>query len=90
MQKLLLTMLLSLLIPFTAVAQEAYAVYNNGTLTFYYDKQKSSRSGAKYALNTGYIVPGWFTGYRKDITKAVFDASFSGARLGTGRRPSVY
>ena len=80
MQKLLLTMLLSLLIPFTAVAQEAYAVYNNGTLTFYYDKQKSSRSGTKYSLNTGTNDPGWYTYHAKDIKKAVFTSSFSGAR----------
>ena len=73
-------MLLSLLIPFTAVAQEAYAVYNNGTLTFYYDKQKSSRSGTKYSLNTGTNDPGWYTDHAKDIKKAVFTSSFSGAR----------
>ena len=70
-----------MLIPFAAVAQEAYAVYTtDGTLTFYYDKQKSSRSGTKYALNTGYNEPGWYTDHRKDIKKAVFTSSFSGAR----------
>ena len=34
-----LLIILSLLFPLGAVAQEAYAVFNNGTLTFYYDKQ---------------------------------------------------
>ena len=39
MKKAILSLLLSLLIPVVAMAQEAYAVYtNDGTLTFYYDK----------------------------------------------------
>ena len=59
--------------------EEAYAVYTtDGTLTFYYDKQKSSRNGTKYTLNTGFNLPGWST-FRKEIKKAVFDSSFSGA-----------
>lgn len=39
----------------TASAQEAYAVYteDNTTLTFYYDTQRSSRTGTTYDLNTG-------------------------------------
>ena len=65
----------------TAMAQEAYAVYtNDGTLTFYYDNQKSSRSGTKYALNTGTNEPGWYTDHQADIKKAVFDSSFAEAR----------
>ena len=73
-------MLFALLIPFGAVAQEAYAVYEDGTLTFYYDNQNSTRSGTKYELNTGYNDPGWYTDHCKDIAKAVFDPSFANAR----------
>ena len=74
-------MMLSLIISFTAVAQEAYAVYtNDGTLTFYYDNQKSSRSGKKYAMNTGNNNPGWYTDHRQDIKKVVFNSSFAEAR----------
>lgn len=81
MQKLLLTMLLSLLIPFTAVAQEAYAVYTtDGTLTFYYDKQKNSRSGERYELNTGENNPGWYFDHCHDIKKVEFMPSFANAR----------
>ncbi len=80
MKKILLSMLFTLFIPFGAVAQVAYAVYENGTLTFYYDNLKSSRSGTAYELNTGDNDPGWFTDHRQDITKAVFDPSFANAR----------
>ncbi len=74
-------MLLSLIIPFTAVAQEAYAVYtNDGTLTFYYDNQRGSRTGTKYAMNTGHYNPGWIYDHRKDIKKAIFTPSFANAR----------
>ena len=60
-------------------AQEAYAVYTtDGTLTFYYDKQKSSRSGTKYSINTEYNIPGWYND--KNIRKVVFTPSFSNAR----------
>ena len=62
-------------------ADEAYAVYTtDGTLTFYCDNQKSSRSGTKYELNTGMTFPGWFTDHRADIKKAVFTSSFAAAR----------
>ena len=81
MKKILLTTILSLLIPFAVLAQEAYAVYTtDGTLTFYYDKQKSSRSGKKYAMNTGNNNPGWYTDHRQDIKKVVFNSSFAEAR----------
>ncbi len=59
--------------------KEAYAVYNNGTLTFYYDDEKSSREGTVYNdLNTDNNVPGWCD--HNDITKVVFDSSFADAR----------
>ena len=58
----------------------AYAVYNEGTLTFYYDNLRSTRTGDMYGLNSGYSTPGWQNDHRKEITKAVFDASFADAR----------
>ena len=43
-------------------AVEAYANYtpSNTTLTFYYDNQRSTRTGTTYDLNTGYSSPGWY------------------------------
>ena len=67
---------------FTAVT-EAYACYtsSNTTLTFYYDSQRSSRSGTTYDLNTGNSYPGWESdGTNANVTKVVFDASFDYAR----------
>ena len=53
----------------------------NTTLTFYYDKQRGSRSGRIYDLNTGGNETGWDTDGTKDyVTKVVFDPSFAGAR----------
>jgi len=62
---------------------EAYACYtsSNTTLTFYYDNQRSSRTGTTYDLNTGYGVPLWYNDeITGDVTKVVFDPSFAGAR----------
>ena len=62
---------------------EAYACYtsSNTTLTFYFDTQRSSRSGITYDLNTGNNSPGWFTdGICANVTKVVFDPSFANAR----------
>ena len=66
-----------------ANAQEAYACYtsSNTTLTFYYDSQRSSRTGTKYDLNTGENEPGWYDdGTNASVTKVVFDPSFADAR----------
>ena len=63
--------------------KEAYACYtpSNTTLTFYYDTQRSSRTGTTYDLNTGYADIGWQTdGTNASVTKVVFDPSFAGAR----------
>ena len=60
-----------------------YACYtsSNTTLTFYYDNQRSSRTGTTYDLNTGYGVPLWYSDeITGDVTKVVFDPSFAGAR----------
>ena len=61
----------------------AYACYtsSNTTLTFYYDDQRSSRTGTTYSLNTGSTYPAWYTdGTNANVTKVVFDPSFADAR----------
>ena len=66
-----------------AAAAEAYACYtsSNATLTFYYDSQRSSRTGTTYDLNTGDSDTGWDTdGTNASVTKVVFDPSFASAR----------
>ena len=66
-----------------ANAYYAYACYtpSNTTLTFYYDNQRTSRPGTTYSLNAVGINPGWYTDNTyKNVTKVVFDASFSEAR----------
>ena len=66
-----------------AAAAEAYACYtpSNTTLTFYYDNQRSSRTGTTYNLNTGSNDTGWDTdGTKSNVTKVVFDPSFADAR----------
>ena len=66
-----------------AIAAEAYACYtsSNTTLTFYYDNQRSSRTGTTYDLNTDENDTGWDTdGTNADVTKVVFDPSFASAR----------
>ena len=66
-----------------AAAQEMYAVYTaaDNTLTFYYDKDKVSRTGKVYSVG-GY--PTWYDDVvnTKVVTvkRAVFDPSFAGAR----------
>ncbi len=68
---------------FTEKGPEAYACYtpSNTTLTFYFDKLRSSRTGTTYDLNEGYAHPGWESdGTNASVTKAVFDPSFAGAR----------
>ena len=68
---------------FTAAGTEAYACYtsSNTTLTFYYDTQRTSRSGTTYDLNTGDNNPSWVTdGTNANVTKVLFNSSFAGAR----------
>ena len=69
---------------FTA-GNEAYACYtpSNTTLTFYYDKYRSSRTGTTYNLNEADNAPDWYndeTNYNYNVTKVVFNASFANAR----------
>ena len=64
-------------------APVAYACYtsSNTTLTFYYDNQRSSRSGTTYDLNTGTNFTDWHNdGTCQDVTQVVFDPSFANAR----------
>ena len=66
-----------------AAAAEAYACYtpSNTTLTFYYDNQRSSRTGTTYDLNTGSDDTGWDTdGTKSNVTRVVFDPTFAAAR----------
>ena len=66
-----------------ASAQEAYAVYttDNTTLSFFYDTQRSSRTGTTYNLNTDHNNPVWKTdGTNYKVTKVVFDPSFAELR----------
>ena len=61
----------------------AYACYtpSNTTLTFYYDTQRSSRSGTTYSLAPGATTPGWVSDRTNlDVTRVVFDSSFDAAR----------
>ena len=60
---------------------QPYAVYNDYTLTFYCDDQRSSRTGVTYSLNEGENEPEWvLDDNNRNVEKVVFDASFSKAR----------
>ena len=64
-------------------APVAYACYtpSNTTLTFYYDNQRSTRTGTTYDLNEGDNYTEWETdGINGSVTKVVFDPSFADAR----------
>ena len=72
---------------FTAAGTEAYTCYtsSNTTLTFYYDNQRSSRTGTTYDMNPDGNVsnpsPVWSTdGTSSYVTKVVFTPSFANAR----------
>ena len=62
---------------------EPYACFtpSNATLTFYCDKQRSSRPGTTYDLNSGNNKPDWYTDntYR-NVSTVVFDPLFAAAR----------
>ena len=79
MKKYLLLTLFALLNSFAAIAQEAYAVYLRGTLTFYYDNQKSNKQGTVYELNSTLEPPAWRE-INPNVTKVVFHSSFTDAR----------
>ena len=61
-----------------AQEQEPYAVLNKGTLTFYYDNLKLTRSGKTFHVpaNSAVETKGWLD-YNLAITHVDFDPSFS-------------
>ena len=62
---------------------QAYACYtpDNTTLTFYYDTQRSNRTGTTYDLNTESTAPEWsIITIWQSATRVVFDPSFADAR----------
>ena len=59
-----------LALPVAVKAQEAYAVEDGKTLTFYYDDQRANRTGTVY---TSFDKHQWAW---NDFTKVVFDTSF--------------
>jgi surface protein len=59
----------------------------SGTLTFYYDANRSQHTGTVYDLNEGSEMPGWYTDNNcRNVTSVVFDPSFADARPTTGFR----
>ena len=73
-------MLLTLfLLPTSMVAQtnQAYAEFNNGTLTF---RCGVSKPEGAFDLNVGINYPAWYYTQREKIKTVVFDASFANAR----------
>ena len=83
MGRWLMTLMLVMLSSLAAKAAEAYACYtsSNKTLTFYYDNQRSSRTGTTYDLNESSNNPGWYTDKTyNNVTKVVFNSSFANAR----------
>ena len=81
----LLLLICLIFIPLGIKAQEAYAVFKDETLTFYYDNSKDSRDGTVYRLNTGDNEPDWLE-KKYDIFYVVFNNSFSKARPTTAYR----
>ena len=61
--------------------REAYAELssNNTKLTFYYDSQRSSRTGTTYTINPSGNTPGWHNNIT-NVTNVVFAPSFASAR----------
>jgi len=88
MYKKTFSLLALLLATMSVVAQEAYTILSDGTLTFYYDSQAESRSGTRYSLpDNSEDFPLWInSNYNADgtsvdaIQRVVFDASFANAR----------
>lgn len=81
MKKSFILLFCALIGVLNVMARQAYAVFNNNTLIFYYDNLKNSRPGTAYNLNTGSNFPGW---YSDDnciyLSHVVFTPSFANAR----------
>ena len=77
MRRILFSLLLAVLVPMAAGAQEMYAIYDYEarSLTFYYDNERGNR---------GYVITPnedpEFRSQGRSATKVIFDASFSNAR----------
>ena len=81
-------LLLSLLLPLSIAAKDAYAHYYNGVLTFYYDELKKQRTegsvydigyGDLYHIENGQLKTNevcWLN-HKEEISRVVFDPSFS-------------
>ena len=81
----LLVMLASIFGIGEAMAQKAYTEYDSetNTLTFYYDNDRSSRTGTTFSVVEGDYVPMWnkaYDGPSEEVTTVVFDSSFADAR----------
>ena len=64
--------------PPSPAASEAYTVYEDGVLTYYYDNQRSSRTGTVELYNPA--NPGTrFASYYNDVLTAIIDPSFANA-----------
>ena len=63
---------------FTKSDSRAYAVVNEGVITFYYDKQTDNRTGTVFSVPEAGHAEAWVGSTNETITKAVFDASFYG------------
>lgn len=61
---------------------EAYAVLDNGTLTFCYDTRRMSRTGTTYSIPWNGVYPGWTSADgNADVTTVDFESSFARAPL---------
>lgn len=82
-RNLLLLFMLAVLTP-RAMAAEFYAVYDLGTLTFYYDDERSSRSGRVYT------TPDEWQEAASGTINVVFDESVAGDERGGGLPPHLH
>lgn len=71
-------LLLTLVPNITIQAQEAYAVLDIGTLTFYYDKNQETHTGEVHQVEAKYKGDGSYPSWRgSSISRVVFDESFA-------------
>ena len=75
---LLFGVVLFSLLPIKGWGQEAYAWFNDNTLTFCYDNLRASREGGTYNLTEGDNEPAWC--HFASINKVVFNPEFADAR----------
>lgn len=65
-----------------SMAEDAYGVYKNGTLTFYFDDNMSSWQGDVYEWNESYTIldkPKWVRSHSTDIIRVIFHKTFKRA-----------